>query len=121
MVIFGIIVACLLRPFGIRFFDALFFSLIGFGAHLFEDALVYKEGYSYLWPFSSHNLGIGLLPTIVSEETYIMDFFGIANTEVLIIGVVFLFVAIFIRTWYEGPSWLRGYMTDTVYVKFFGK
>jgi hypothetical protein len=48
MIIFGIIVACLLHPFGIRFFDALFFSVIGLGAHLFEDALVYKVGYPYL-------------------------------------------------------------------------
>ena len=52
MVIFGILMAFLLNPFGIRFFDAFFFSVIGFGAHLFEDALVYKVGYPYLWPFS---------------------------------------------------------------------
>ncbi|HUW85565.1 MAG TPA: metal-dependent hydrolase, partial [Methanoregula sp.] len=68
MVIFGIIVAFLLHPFGIRFLDSLFFATIGFGAHLFEDALVYKVGYSFLWPFSSRDLGWGLLPNIVSEE-----------------------------------------------------
>jgi len=121
MVIFGIIAACLLHPFGIRFFDALFFSLLGLGAHLFEDALVFKVGYPYLWPFSSQKLGIGLIPTIVSEETYIRDFLGIANTDVLIIGVVFFLLAILIRTWYEGFSWIRWYMPDKMYVKFFGK
>jgi hypothetical protein len=121
MVIFGILVAFLLHPFGIKFFDSLFFSVIGFAAHLFEDALVYKVGYPYLWPFSSENLGIGLLPNLVSEENYFRDFFGIANTEVLIIGLVFLLVAIIIRTYVEGSAWIRWYMPDKVYVKLFGK
>jgi hypothetical protein len=115
MVIFGICVAFLLNPFGIRFFDALFFAIVGFGAHLFEDALVYKMGYPYLWPFSSKLLGIGLLPHIISEEKYVRNFFGIANTEVLIIGAVFLLVAIIIRTYAEGPSWIRWYMPDWLY------
>jgi hypothetical protein len=121
MVIFGILVAFLLHPFGIQFFDAFFFAIIGFGAHLVEDALVYKVGYPYLWPFSSEDLGIGLLPNILSEENYFRNFFGIANTEVLIVGVAFLLVAIIIRTYVEGPTWIRWYMPEKVYVKIFGK
>jgi len=121
MVIFGILVAFLLTPFGIRFFDAFFFSVIGFGAHLVEDALVYKVAYSYLWPFSSKDLGFGLLPNILSEENYFRDFFGIANTYVLIVGLVVLLVAIIIRTYIEGPAWIRWYMPDKVYVKLLGK
>jgi hypothetical protein len=121
MVIFGIFVAFLLHPLGIRFVDSFFFSVIGFAAHLFEDALVYKVGYPFLWPFSSKALGIGLLPNIVSEENYFKDFFGIANTEVLIIGVLFLLVAIIIRTYGEGSTWIRWYMPDKVYGKLFGK
>jgi hypothetical protein len=121
MVIFGILVAFLLHPFGIRFFDAFFFAIIGFGAHLFEDALVYKVGYPYLWPFSSEDLGLGLLPNILSEEDYFRTFFGIANTEVLIVGLVFLLVAIIIRTYVEGSGWIRWYMPDKVYVKLLGK
>jgi len=121
MVIFGILVAFLLHPLGIRFFDALFFSIIGFGAHLVEDALVYKVGYPYLWPFSSQELGWGLLPNIVSEENYIRDFFGIANTEVLVIGFLAVLIAIIIRTYVEGPTWIRWYMPDKVYGKLFGK
>src|SRR5665647_701297 len=104
MVIFGIGMAFLLHPFGIRFCDALFFSLVGFGAHLFEDALVYKAAYPYLWPFIIDDLGIGLLPNIFSEENYVRNFFGIANTEVLVVGIVFLLVAIVIRTYAEGSS-----------------
>jgi hypothetical protein len=119
MVIFGILVAFLLHPFGIRFFDAFFFAVIGFGAHLVEDALVYKVGYPYLWPFSSEDLGIGLLPNILSEENYFRTFFGIANTEVLIIGLVFLLVALLIRTYWEGSTWIRWYMPHRLYVKLF--
>jgi len=121
MVIFGILVAFLLNPFGIRFFDALFFAVIGFGAHLFEDALVYKAGYPYLWPFYSKDLGFGLLPNILTEENYFRDFFGIANTYVLIVGLVVLLVAIIIRTYAEGPAWIRWYMPEKVYRKLFGK
>jgi hypothetical protein len=122
MVIFGIAVAFLLHPLGIKFFDSLFFSMIGFGAHLFEDALVYKTGYMYLWPFSSQILGIGLLPIGTNEENYVRDFFGIANTEVLIIGLLLLLVAVIIRTWFEGSlSWLRWYMPDKIYAQFFQK
>ena len=120
MVIFAVFTAFLLHPFGVKFFDALFFSFVGFGAHLFEDALVYKVGYMFLWPFSSERMGIGLLPNMINEENYIKDFFWLANTEVLVIGIVFLIVAMFIRTYVEGPTWIRWYLPDTVYNKMFG-
>jgi hypothetical protein len=121
MVIFGILVAFLLHPFGIRFFDALFFAIIGFSAHLIEDALVYKVAYPFLWPFSSDVMAGGFLLNLVSEDNYVRDFFRIANTEVLIVGVVFLLVAIIIRTYGEGPTWIRWYMPEKVYVTLFGK
>ncbi len=121
MIIFGIAVAFLLHPFGIRFFDAFLFSTIGFLSHLFEDALVYDPGYRFLWPLSQKVLGLGLLPGIISEEYYISDFFGIANTVVLGVGLVFLLSAILIRTRYEGPAWIRWYMPKVMYEKLFGK
>jgi hypothetical protein len=120
MVLFGVFVAFLLHPLGIRFFDAVFFAIIGFGAHLFEDALVYKEGYPFLWPFISRDLGIGLLPEMMSEEYYFKDFFRIANTEVLVIGIGVLLVAVLIRTYVDGPTWIRWYMPKKLYQKFFG-
>jgi len=119
MVMFGILVAFVLHPFGIRFLDAFFFAVIGFGAHLFEDALVYEVGYPYLWPLSSKVLGFGLLPHMLNEENYMRDFLGIANTDVVIIGLVFLLVAIIIRTYTEGSTWIRWYMPEKVYVKLF--
>ncbi len=121
MVIFAILVAFLLHPFGIRFIDSLFFATIGFGAHLFEDALVYKVGYMYLWPFILEDLGIGILPNIISEENYIRDFFRVANTEVLIIGILVLIAAMLIRTSVEGTSWVRFYLPESIYKKISGQ
>lgn len=119
MVIFGILMAFFLYPLGIKFFDALFFSIIGFGAHLFEDALVWDQIYRFLWPLSSQVFGLGLLPNMINEENYTRDFFGIANSEVLIIGMVLLFIVILIRTYFEGRTWIRFYMPKQVYIKFF--
>ena len=122
MVLFGIVLAFLLHPFGVRFFDSFFFAIIGFGAHLFEDALVYINGYRFLWPFSSKILGIGLLPDIMNEEFYIRDFFHLVNTEVFLLGLALLLIAIIIRTWYErSSSWVRWYMPGSVYRKFFSE
>jgi hypothetical protein len=121
MVLFGILLAFLLHPFGIRFFDALFFAIVGFGVHLFEDALVYKVGYPFLWPFIAKDLGFGLLPDMLSEEKYYRTFFGIANTEVLIIGMALLLAAIMIRTYVEGRTWIRWYMPEKVYADLFEK
>ena len=36
------------------------FAAIGFGAHLFEDALVSREGYAFFWPLVPQRSGIGL-------------------------------------------------------------
>ena len=119
MVIFGILMAFLLHPFGIKFVDGFFFSVIGFGAHLFEDALVYKVGYPFLWPLSLKVMGLGLLTEMQSEEYYIRNFFGIANTGVLITGLIFLSVAILIRTYFEGKTWIKWYMPNWFYLKFF--
>jgi hypothetical protein len=60
MVIFGIAVAFLLDPLGIKFFDALLFSMIGFLAHLFEDAPVYNPGSMFFWPFSFRSFRSGV-------------------------------------------------------------
>jgi hypothetical protein len=56
---------------------------------------------------------------MLSEEYYFRDFFWIANTDVLVIGLVILLVAIIIRTYVEGRTWIRWYMPDRVYTAFF--
>ncbi|MEI7856258.1 MAG: metal-dependent hydrolase [Methanomicrobiales archaeon] len=119
MLLFAVIIAFLLHPLGFRFFDTVIFSIIGFGAHLFEDALVYPSHYMYLWPFSREKLGLAWLPVNGYEESYNSNFFHIANTEVLIIGLTVLLIAILLRTWFEGAVWIRWYMPEKVYLFLF--
>jgi hypothetical protein len=118
MLVFGVIIAFLLHPLGVRFFDAVIFTIIGFGAHLFEDALVYPSDYMYLWPFSHEKMGLGWLPVGGSEESYLVNFFHIANMEVLLIGFVVLFIAILVRTRVEGSAWVRWYLPEKLYRKY---
>jgi hypothetical protein len=121
MVIFGIIMAFILKSFGIPFFDAFFFSVIGFGVHLLEDAMVFDVSYPFLWPFSTNNHGLELFPGVLSTRGfYIADFFRIANTEILIAGLLFLLLALIIRTFFEGPTWIRWYMPKNLYRKISG-
>jgi len=119
MFLFALIIAVLLHPFGVRYFDAFIFTAIGTGAHLLEDALVYPAGYMYLWPLSRDKAGLAWLSTGLNEENYTATFFHIANTEVLLIGLALLVAAVLIRTRVEGPGWIRWYMPDSVYRKFF--
>jgi membrane-bound metal-dependent hydrolase YbcI (DUF457 family) len=119
MIVFCVFIAFLLNPIGIRFTDAFLFTLVGFGAHLFEDALVYSANYMYLWPFSHDKLGLAWLPVNGSEESYNADFFHLANTEVLLLGLLLLFLAMLVRTRVEGSGWIRWYMPESVYRKFF--
>ena len=60
----------------------------GFGAHLFEDALVYNPSSAIFWPISSVPAGFGIF------TDYSRNFLGIANTEVLLIGMVLLIGAV---------------------------
>jgi membrane-bound metal-dependent hydrolase YbcI (DUF457 family) len=79
-VLVGIILA---RWRDLKFSECAFFGGAGFAAHLLEDALVYNPSSAIFWPFSPQEIGIGLLP-------HSRDFFSIANTEVLTIGMVLL-------------------------------
>jgi hypothetical protein len=121
MVLFGIIAGLFLSAFEIPTFDAILLSTIGFGAHLVEDALVYSDGYSFLWPVISGRIGLGWLVSAMNEESYNATFFHIANTDVLLIGIEFLFLAMIIRTLVEGEGWIRWYMPEKVYRYFFAR
>ncbi len=50
LLFFAVSIALLLQTIGIRLIDSFIFAAIGFGAHLFEDALVFDPGYSFFWP-----------------------------------------------------------------------
>lgn len=69
---------------------------IGYGAHLFADALVYRNEYTYFWPFSSTTTSLGFF------HPYRLNFFGVANDAVLFVGLVLLLIAILVRK-YTSP------------------
>ncbi len=100
LLLFAVSAALLLQTVGIRLVDSFIFAGIGFGAHLFEDALVFNPGYRFFWPLSSQVFGIGIIG-------YNRDWYGIADKEVLIVGLIAVILCGAIRTAYEGKGWIR--------------
>ena len=99
----AISVAFLLHPIGFKFLDSIFFAGIGFAAHLFEDALCFKDNYPFFWPLVPKHVGIGLFH-------YTPNLYGIADKEVLIIGLILLVSSAILRTAYEGTRWVANYL-----------
>jgi hypothetical protein len=64
-------------------------------------------------------MGLAWLPVGGSEESYTANFFHIANTEVLFIGIAFLLIAIIVRTRVEGSGWIQWYLPENLYQKYF--
>ncbi len=100
LLLFAILAALILQTFGIKFVDSFIFASIGFGAHMFEDALVFNPAYSFFWPISAQTFGIGIFE-------YNRNWYGIADKEVLIIGLIAVIVCVIIRTAYEGKGWVK--------------
>ena len=103
LILFSLLFAAVLRHFGIRFIEGFICSSVGIAAHLFEDALVWKPAYAFFWPISSRMLGIGIMP-----ET--RNFFGIANSTVLLVGIILLAGAVLVRTLVDGKGWWRVFL-----------
>ncbi len=100
LIIYSVSVAFLLHPIGIRFTDSFLFAGLGFAAHLFEDALVFDPAYSFFWPITSQEFGIGLFH-------YSADLFGIADSWVLMVGLILVGFSAILRTAFEGTGWIR--------------
>jgi hypothetical protein len=100
LIVFSLLFAVILYRFGIRFFDGLICSAIGIAAHFFEDALVFKPAYAFLWPITTQQFGIGII-------TATPNIFGIANSTVLLIAILLLAGAVLLRTLVEGTGWWR--------------
>jgi hypothetical protein len=88
LIVYSVSVAFLLHPIGIRFTDSLLFASLGFATHLFEDALVFNPAYSFLWHYSA-------------------DLYGIADSGVLMVGLILIGFSAILRTAYEGTIWIR--------------
>ncbi len=99
LLLYAIFVALLLDTIGIKFRDSFIFASVGFCAHLFEDALVFNPAYPLLWPLSTQEFGIGIID-------YAPDLYGIADSRVLITGIIAVILCAIIRTAYEGNGWL---------------
>jgi len=100
LIVYSVLVALLLHPIGIRYTDLLLFAGIGFAAHLFEDALVFDPAYSFFWPITSREFGIGLFH-------YSADLYGIADSGVLMVGLILIGYSAILRTAFEGTGWIR--------------
>jgi membrane-bound metal-dependent hydrolase YbcI (DUF457 family) len=100
LLIFAVLVGLLLRRAGMQFMDSSIFAGIGFGAHMFEDALIANPAYSFFWPLSTQKFGIG----IIGNEP---DLYGIANTDVLVTGVILLMLCTGIKVAYEGNGGMK--------------
>jgi len=98
LVLFAVGTGLILSRTGVKFILAVSFAGIGFGSHLLEDVLVYSPpGYPYLWPFSSEKL---MLPIFSGD----WDWFGVANSNVLIVAVCLLVAVLLTRVHREGLS-----------------
>ena len=64
--------------------------------------MVFNPAYRLLWPLTTQEFGVG---------SYHADFYGIADTKVLIWGIVFLIAAVALRTLYERKNWLNELIT----------
>jgi hypothetical protein len=100
LLLFAVSIALILQTIGIRFVDSFIFASIGFGAHMFEDALVFNPAYSFFWPISTQTFGVGILE-------YNRNWHGIADKEVLTIGLLLVASFAIIRTAYEGKGWVK--------------
>jgi hypothetical protein len=103
LLIISLVFSFLLHLAGIRYLDGFTCTAIGLGAHFFEDALVANPAYAFFWPLSSQKFGIGILP-----ETG--NFFGIADSTLLVTGLVFFILACALRTYIEGKGWTRTFL-----------
>ena len=100
LLVYAVSVALLLHPIGIKLVDSFFFASVGFATHIFEDALVFNPAYPLLWPLSTQKFGIGIF-------NYTRDWYGIADKEVLVIGIIAVVFCVILRTAYEGTGWIK--------------
>lgn len=87
MLIYALFISLLFTTISMN--DAFILAIIGFGAHLLEDIIVYTKSYEYFFPLSHNLYGIGLI-----DYNRHRDFLGIANTEVLSIAIIMVFISI---------------------------
>lgn len=99
VLIYAVVLAYLLHPLHVGFFDALVFSAVGYGAHIFEDALISAPSVMnnyFFWPLSSSRMDIGLGVFKYSAPGKTFD------PDVMAVGLLLLvFAAVFRLIYYK--------------------
>ena len=90
LLMYAALVVLLLNTIKIKMIDSFILASIGFTAHLLEDAVVFNPAYRFFWPISDKMYGIGIIK-------YEADFYGIANKDVLIVGLIFVILSVIIN------------------------
>ena len=93
LILYAMLIALLLNTINIKMKDSFILASIGFGAHLFEDALIFNPGYRFFWPISDKIYGMGLMANYNGHA----DFYGIANTKILVIGIILVILSLCIK------------------------
>jgi hypothetical protein len=96
LIVFALFLGAIFTLFGIPFLTGFVYGSLAYGAHFFEDALVYSNpGYHFLWPIIPQEVGMAAF------GTYQLNFFGVADLQVLLVGIIFLLFALAVRIYYE--------------------
>jgi len=64
LLLFASAAALVLRFAGMRFGDSFLFAGVGFGAHMFEDALIANPAYGSCWPITKQRWVTGMIKYI---------------------------------------------------------
>ena len=110
LVFFSLVIAAAASAIRMRTSDAFICAAIGIGAHFYEDAMISKSAYTFFWPFTTHYFGIGILTEIPYDLI-------IANSEVLLVGILLLSGAVCIRTLVEGKGWWKVFLKGGIFGK----
>lgn len=103
LLIYAVLVTLVLRTIRYKHLDTFVFASIGFGAHILEDALVFRTSYPLWWPILDKPLSIGLIE-------YNSDLYTIADSRVLIAGLTAVILCGYIRAAYQGNGWIKKYI-----------
>jgi len=71
-----------------RTLDAFVCAAIGIGSHFYEDTMISKPAYAFFWPITKQRFGTGVLTGTPYDLI-------IANSEVLLVGILLLSGALF--------------------------
>lgn len=96
--ILSIPIIVVLLLFKVRFTDAVIYTVIGLAAHMFEDWLVYPATYHFLYPINTVAYGLN----IITETADL----GFAGSQVLLVGLFILVVAICLRYYLLSNGWI---------------